>query len=1073
MHTSLSHSLCKIAAFTLHLVCIALLLLTGARGQIGGLDPGLAVGAILNNSLPGEIRALTVRPDNSVIIAGTFTSVGGVERGKIAKVTSSGALDDSFAAGAGADGPINAIAVQTDGKIVVAGEFQKYDGIARGRIARLNPDGSLDSSFNSALGANGPIYTLAVSGSNIYAGGDFTTYNGPTCKRLVKLNNTGGSDPNFNVGTGPNAAVRCLAVSTFNLMVGGAFTSWGTKTRNRLASIDSFSGSLDSFYSDGGPDGPVNAIFLVTGSWMIIGGEFTHVSGVPRARLAAISRLGSTNLEPTFSFSADGPVRVLLDGGFSSSSDVHYVYVGGEFSRIDETPRGRFVRLKTVVAGLSNGLLNYGFDSAFHTGTGADAPVLAMGAQSDGRVILAGQFQAINGVSTPPAVRLYGDAGNTPPSSPTGATATAASATDIFLAWSGSVNASAYRIERSPNGLAPWTPLPPSSSPYVDSGLAPGTAYSYRVVAINYNGESAPSNTATATTLSTQWTGAGALDPASAAGAGTDGVVSAVAIQPDGGILLAGNFSKVHGVPRKNIARLKSDWTVDATFDPGIGPDGPVNAVALYNDRIVLVGGFANVAGSPRNKVSRLLANGTLDSSFQPPAGQISSLSAVAVQPDGRVIIGGFFEGVGEGIQQNLARLNADGSFDPSFTVSVGSPVSAVASQKGGGLLIGGSFFDVNGHERYGIARLKSDGSYDVSFNAGLGAPVVDAIALLNNGQIMISGFFTSVNNNANARNIARLNENGTVDTSFSSAAFASSFGGIECMAQQPDGKVVVGGSFTQVGGTTQFRLTRLNLDGSVDPSFRPGTGADGTVNALAIGPDTGIVLGGLFNKVGGVAQRGIARLLGDGNAAPPPTSTVTTSAIDSAQLRISWIDVAGEYEWKLERSPDGTTGWTEVAVLPWDVTDFTDRGLMPNTTYYYRLRAANSAGPSPYSLTASGKTRTLFDQWKLDLAIPLNTPDNADDDGDGVGLILEYALALDPSTVSVEGLPVGQVLGGYVALSYRRLHPDLLYAVESSTDLINWTTAGVSQGLGPFPIAFTFMGDGPQKFLRLRITQP
>src|SRR5512147_1437473 len=62
MHTSLSHSLCKIAAFTLHLVCIALLLLTGARGQIGGLDPGLAVGAILNNSLPGEIRALTVRP---------------------------------------------------------------------------------------------------------------------------------------------------------------------------------------------------------------------------------------------------------------------------------------------------------------------------------------------------------------------------------------------------------------------------------------------------------------------------------------------------------------------------------------------------------------------------------------------------------------------------------------------------------------------------------------------------------------------------------------------------------------------------------------------------------------------------------------------------------------------------------------------------------------------------------------------------------------------------------------------------------------------------------------------------
>jgi uncharacterized delta-60 repeat protein len=659
-------------------VCIGLLSLTGARGQIGGLDPGLAVGAILNDSLPGEVRALTVRPDNSVIIAGTFTSVGGVARGNIAKVTNSGAVDESFAVGAGADGPINAVAVQTDGKIVVAGEFQKFHGIARGRIARLNADGSLDAAFNPTLGANGPIYALAVNGSNIYAGGDFTAYNGQTRKRLVKLSITGGSDPNFNVGTGPNAAVRCLALSSFDIIVGGAFTSWGTQTRNRLAAVDSFSGSLESYNSTGGPDGPVSAIFLASSSWIVIGGEFTHVSGVPRARLAAVSRFGSTSIESSFSFSADGPVRVLSDGGSNSSSGSNYLYVGGEFSRIDENPRGRFIRLKAAVSAPSNGLLNYEVDSAFHAGTGADAPVLAIGAQADGKILLAGQFQAINGVSTPSLARLYGDAGSTPPTAPTVATASAASTTEIFLQWNGSSNASAYRVERSLNGLDGWTALPASFSPYVDSGLIAATSYFYRVFALNSNGESAPSNTANVTTLSTPWTGAGALDPASAARAGTDGNVSAVAVQPDGRILLAGNFSTVHGISRKNIARLNPDWTVDATFDAGIGPDGPVNALALDRDRIVIVGTFANVAGNPRLKAARLFANGAFDSSFQPVLGGALSLSAVAVQPDGRVIVGGFFKTTGDGIQENLARLNLDGSVDTSFAVSVGSSVSAV-----------------------------------------------------------------------------------------------------------------------------------------------------------------------------------------------------------------------------------------------------------------------------------------------------------------------------------------------------------------------------------------------------------
>jgi hypothetical protein len=91
---------------------------------------------------------------------------------------------------------------------------------------------------------------------------------------------------------------------------------------------------------------------------------------------------------------------------------------------------------------------------------------------------------------------------------------------------------------------------------------------------------------------------------------------------------------------------------------------------------------------------------------------------------------------------------------------------------------------------------------------------------------------------------------------------------------------------------------------------------------------------------VGGVSQRGIARLRGDVDTIIPPVPQgVAVAALSKEGLSVSWTDQAGESGWKLERSTNGVSGWVEVATLPWDVTNFEDSGLNAATKYYYRLR--------------------------------------------------------------------------------------------------------------------------------------
>ena len=176
-------------------------------------------------------------------------------------------------------------------------------------------------------------------------------------------------------------------------------------------------------------------------------------------------------------------------------------------------------------------------------------------------------------------------------------------------------------------------------------------------------------------------------------------------------------------------------------------------------------------------------------------------------------------------------------------------------------VVIGGNFSTYNGTTRNGIALVNTNGSLDFSFYPGNGFNgTVYAVAMQTNGQILVGGDFTTYNGTP-ANYIARLNLNGTLDTTFNPGTNMTN--SVNAIALQPNGQIVVGGDFTSVNGVAgQDHITRLNANGSLDAAFNPGAGANGSIYALGLQPDGNIVIGGNFTMVNG-QNNGIARLSG------------------------------------------------------------------------------------------------------------------------------------------------------------------------------------------------------------------
>ena len=368
---------------------------------------------------------------------------------------------------------------------------------------------------------------------------------------------------------------------------------------------------------------------------------------------------------------------------------------------------------------------------------------------------------------------------------------------------------------------------------------------------------------------------AGTRDPSF--GATVNGTVYGLAINTNtafpafiGKPVLAGDFTTVNGLARNRIARLNRNGTLDTTFNPGLGANDSVRAVAVQPDGRVVIGGFfTSAVGVARNYVARLNSDGTLDASFNPGAGPDGQVNALVLQPDGKVVIGGQFTTV-DGVGRNfIARLNSDGSLDTTFVPGAGasSAVRALALLADGSLIVGGDFQFFNGNNSRGLARVGTNGVADTLFSFNLGVSGINgsvvAVAVQQGTNLVVGGTFVDVGGTPR-QNLARFGTNGILDVTFTAAADNT----VNTVAAQPDGKLLVGGGFTTVNGVARSRSARLTQAGVLDPTINFGSGADNDITvSLVQFYDAQIVFGGAFSTFGGTSASRLVRLNGGDNA--------------------------------------------------------------------------------------------------------------------------------------------------------------------------------------------------------------
>ena len=488
-------------------------------------------------------------------------------------------------------------------------------------------------------------------------------------------------------------------------------------------------------------------------------------------------------------------------------------------------------------------------------------------------------------------------------------------------------------------------------------------------------------------------------------GVGPSGAyLESVAIGSDGKIVIGGSFQQFNGVTRNNVAQLNADGSLDTTFDSSVGPDGLiVFSVAVQSNGKVVIGGiFDAVNGTTRGNIAQLNADGSVDTTFDPGTGTNGKVYSVAVQSDGKVVIGGEFTQVNGVTSENIARLNADGSVDTGFTAGTGADaaVYAVAVGHDGKIVVGGEFNQINGATRDNIAQLNPDGSLDTTFDPGTGTDeLVNCVAVQADGRVAIGGYFNTVNGVVH-NCIAQLNANGSVDATFDPGIGANE--PLNSVTVQDNGKVIVTGGFSQIDNVSRYSIARLNADGSVDASFAPVLNAE--ADCVAVQSDGKIVIGGSFGTVDGVTLPEIARLKGG-----------DLSVITSPTAATASVGMAFSYQITATNHPTSYG----VGGLFKGITVNQQTGLVSGTptaagTHALTLRAINASGTGTQTLTlavdpagspsvTSAKTATAQVGEAFSYQITAsNTPTSYGVAG------LRPGLSVDKSTGVITGTPTG-----------------------------------------------------------------
>jgi len=659
----------------------------------GSFDNTFLIGSGAND----YVSSFVAQPDGKILVCGSFTTFNGVTKNRIVRLNPNGTTDATFVIGTGADGVVECVAVQDDGKIIIGGQFTKFNGVTRRYIARLNANGSLDTTFDSSVGFNSHVYSVVVQGDGkIIAGGNFISYNSVSQNYIVRLNSDASIDDSFVTSGFNNSAYIIQLSNDGKIFVGGKFTKYNNVTKNGIVKLNE-DGSLDETFTTGsGANNVVRNILNLEDGTLLLGGDFTAYAGTLRNYIVRVNANGTID-------SSFNPGK-----GFGSSVTSFQqqpdgkLLIGGSYTLFNNKVRHYLVMLD------EDGTL----DGNFNPGNAADGQIRDVAVQADQKMVIVGNFNSFNDV----------------------------------------LNNRIARIDQDGN---------------VDTTLQTGT--------------------------------------------GADQLIRTVVSQSDNKIIIGGNFTTFNTAQKSYLARLNSSGSLDNDFNIGYGPTDVVRDILIQPDgKILICGDFTVFNTKTFNRIIRLNIDGTIDTGFQPLSGANNSIYSMKLQNDNKIVISGNFTNY-DGIARNrLARINSDGTLDISFLVGTGANgvVNNMIIQSDGKIVIGGNFTTLNGVTSTRIARVNADGSRDASFVSTVGANAgVESIILQENGKILIGGSFTKYNN-ITRNYIARLNADGTLDDSFNRTLTGANKPICKLISQHE--KYIAVGDFTAYNGIGRNRITRI-----------------------------------------------------------------------------------------------------------------------------------------------------------------------------------------------------------------------------------------------------------------------
>ena len=668
----------------------------------GEIDETFDTGTSFN----GKIYASYIQPDGKIIVGGNFTSYNGIAVGRLIRLNTDGSYDNTFDTSIAANtGIIYEICPQTDGKIIIVGSFAKYNNVNVGRVARILPDGSLDSSFVTGSGSSSNITNAKVlTNGKILLAGNFVKFSGVSVNKIVCLLPDGSIDHSFDTGTGFDDDVNAMTVQPDGkIILGGKFTNYNGNNVGRIIRINQDATIDDSFLSGSGFSG--DAIQVIKrdplGNIMVAGSFTGSYDGITVNRLCFLNSDGT--LKTDFDIGT-GPKTASV---FALENDVEGSwYIGGSFSVFDGLNQGRLAKIS------SDGDHDTSYLSA---GIGFDSSVFKALPLENKKIMLFGNFTKFNGAFSSRIMRV------------------------------------------------------------LDSGMYDTT----------FN----------------------------VGQAGANNLIKAAVLQSDGKIVFGGNFTKYNETICNRIVRILPDGEIDNTFNIGSGFNGQVYTIAAQVDKKVIVGGsFTSYNGAPATRIIRLLQDGSRDAAFNFGSGADAIIEAILVQPNGKVLVAGRFNNFDGHFSPGLVRLNSNGSIDADFNVGIGFDkyVYSMALQSDNKIILGGSFLTYNGISQKRIVRLNSDGSLDTTFESGIGFNKGDVRCLLvqPDDRILVGGTFSGTYKNHTALRLIRLERSGNYDSSFE----AQLNNKLYAMSFTYDYKLIIGGDFNSISGISKHRIARLKL---------------------------------------------------------------------------------------------------------------------------------------------------------------------------------------------------------------------------------------------------------------------